>query len=98
MAKRISTSHFYSLDVLRGVAALSVVLWHWQHFFLPLNKLGVSFSIEQQPMFEVLYVFYEKGYLAVRLFFCLSGFIFFWLYSERIAEKALAQGAFAVLR
>ncbi|MDE2367149.1 MAG: hypothetical protein KGM95_09475, partial [Betaproteobacteria bacterium] len=28
---------FYSLDVLRGIAALSVVLWHWQHFFVGKN-------------------------------------------------------------
>src|SRR5262249_54324308 len=26
--------HFYSLDALRGVAALVVVFWHWQHFFV----------------------------------------------------------------
>lgn len=75
-----------------------VVLWHCQQFFLPLNKQGVSFSIEQQPMFEILYVFYEKGYEAVNLFFSLSGFIFFWLYSERIAEKSLAPGNLRFLR
>ena len=98
MAKSISPSRFYSLDVLRGVAALSVVFWHWQGFFLPSNKQGASFSIQQQPMFEFFYVFYEKGYEAVNLFFCLSGFIFFWLYSERIAEKSLTNGPFAVLR
>jgi len=98
MAKSISPSRFYSLDVLRGMAALSVVLWHWQSFFLPLNKQGAPFFIEQQPMFEFLYVFYQKGYEAVSLFFCLSGFILFWLYSERIAEKSLSPGAFAVLR
>jgi len=98
MAKSISPSRFYSLDVLRGVAALSVVFWHWQGFFLPLNKQGASFSIQQQPMFEFFYVFYEKGYEAVNLFFCLSGFIFFWLYSAPIAEKSLANGPFAVLR
>ena len=23
----------YSLDALRGLAALSLVFWHWQHFF-----------------------------------------------------------------
>lgn len=98
MARSVSPSRFYSLDVLRGVAALSVVLWHWQHFFLPFNRQGVSFSIEQQPMFEVLYVFYKQGYEAVNLFFSLSGFIFFWLYSERIAEKSDAPRNFAVLR
>jgi uncharacterized membrane protein len=23
----------HTLDTLRGIAALSVVFWHWQHFF-----------------------------------------------------------------
>lgn len=98
MPKSIFPSRFYSLDVLRGVAALSVVLWHWQSFFLPFNKLGAPFFIERQPLFELLYIFYQKGYEAVNLFFCLSGFIFFWLYSERIADKSISTGTFAVLR
>jgi len=38
MPKSVSPSRFYSLDVLRGVAALSVVLWHWQHV-LALDRL-----------------------------------------------------------
>ncbi len=98
MAKSLFPSRFYSLDVLRGVAALSVVLWHWQSFFPPFNKQGVAFFVERQPMFDYLYIFYQKGYEAVNLFFCLSGFIFFWLYSEPIAKKSLSPGTFAVLR
>ncbi len=89
---------FYSLDVLRGVAALVVVLWHWQHFFLPLNKQGVVFSANNQPWFESLSVFYNYGDNAVQLFFCLSGFIFFWLYSKRIAERSISFRSFSILR
>lgn len=98
MAKSEFPSRFYSLDVLRGVAALSVVFWHWQSFFLPFNKQGVAFFVEQQPMFDYFYIFYENGYEAILLFFCLSGFIFFWLYSKPIANKSLSPGTFAVLR
>ncbi len=98
MAKSEFPSRFYSLDVLRGLAALSVVFWHWQSFFLPFNKQGVAFFVEQQPMFDYFYIFYEKGYEAIFLFFCLSGFIFFWLYSKPIANKLLSPGTFAVLR
>jgi len=89
---------FYSLDVLRGVAALVVVLWHWQHFFLPLNKQGVVFSADNQPIFGSLSVFYNYGDNAVQLFFCLSGFIFFWLYSKRIAERSISFKSFSILR
>jgi len=89
---------FYSLDVLRGVAALSVVLWHWQHFFLPLNRQGEKLVMDQQPFFAFLYIFYQYGNIAVQLFFCISGFIFFWLYSQRIADKTITLKKFSILR
>ncbi len=91
-------ARFHALDVLRGLAALSVVLWHWQHFFLPFDPQGAVFVREQQPFYALLYLFYGHGDAAVQLFFCLSGFIFFWLYSQPIAERRIAAGEFAVLR
>jgi len=89
---------FYSLDALRGLAAFSIVLWHWQHFFLPFNRQGAALAADRQPLFEVFYLFYRYGYLAVSLFLCLSGFIFFWLYSQKIHEKAATLASFSVLR
>lgn len=89
---------FYSLDIIRGVAALSIVLWHWQHFFSPLNKQRVLLSIDKLPLFNALFIFYKHGDSAVQLFFCLSGFIFFWLYSKRIAEKTITLRYFSVLK
>lgn len=88
----------HSLDVLRGAAALSVVLWHWQHFFAPLNPLGAPFATERQPLFGLLSFFYRHGASAVQLFFCLSGFIFFWLYAEAVASRQMPFGRFAMLR
>lgn len=89
---------FYSLDVLRGVAALSVVLWHWQHLFLPFNPRGVEFERARQPLFGLLYLFYQHGSTAVQLFFCLSGFIFFWLYSAPVADRSISFRSFSILR
>jgi peptidoglycan/LPS O-acetylase OafA/YrhL len=89
---------FYSLDALRGLAALSVVLWHWQHFFYPFNGRGVSFAITQQPLFEILSFFYRYGSAAVQLFYCLSGFIFFWLYATRIRDKVITFKYFLIFR
>lgn len=89
---------FYSLDALRGIAALSVVLWHWQHFFAPLNQGGAAFAVERQPFFPYLSFFYRHGFTAVELFFCLSGFVFFWLYGQAIAQRDVPFGRFAVLR
>lgn len=87
----------YSLDVLRGLAALSVVLWHWQHFFYVAGK-PVNFTTENQPFFEYLSLFYLHGSLAVELFFSISGFVFFWLYAIPIQEKKEKLTSFFIKR
>ena len=84
--------HFYSLDALRGSASLAVVLWHWQHFLPP------GFQRERQPFYAVFQPFYINGWQAVDFFFCLSGFIFFWLYADKIGRRAVSWKQFAVLR
>jgi len=87
----------YSLDVLRGLAALSVVLWHWQHFFYVAGR-PVNFRTENQPFFEYLSLFYLHGSLAVELFFSISGFVFFWLYAIPIQEKKEKPASFFIKR
>ena len=89
---------FYLLEILRGVALLRVVLWHWQHFFLPYNKQGAIFFIDKQPLFEVFYIFYKPYHAAIPFFFCVSGFIFFWLYSTRVAHKTMTLRSFSINR
>ena len=88
-------SRFHALDALRGVASLSVVLWHWQHFFAPLNPVGAPLLRAQQPGYSFLGFFYLHGAVAVQLFFCLSGFIFFWKYGEAVAKRQLLFARFA---
>lgn len=98
MTQRSIPKRFHSLDVLRGLAALSVVLWHWQHFFAPLNPHGVALEPERQPFFPYLSFFYRQGFTAVELFFCISGFVFFWLYGAPVARREMPFGRFAALR
>lgn len=90
--------HLYLLDALRGLAAWSVVLWHWQHFFLPLNQEGLPFVRGRQPFYDELALLYDDGAKAVQVFFCLSGFVFFWLYERRITHGGLLFREFFVLR
>lgn len=92
MGKRI-----YTLDVLRGLAALSVVFWHWQHFFYKADH-PEGFEVIRQPFYSVMSIFYRYGALAVELFFCISGFVFFFLYFHPIAKKNLAIGRFFIDR
>lgn len=91
---------FYLLDIARGLASLSVVIWHFQHFYYPPGKFlaGEKFQRSQQPFYELLSPFYEQGYLAVQFFFVLSGFIFHWLYSQRIASGEETARSFFILR
>lgn len=85
-----------SLDIARGLAALSVVLWHWQHFF---ENVPGGFQRTEQPLYAWLRVFYEtNAHYAVTFFFVLSGFVFFWLYAEVISSGRCDAKKFAVYR
>lgn len=86
-----------SLDALRGLAALAVVFWHWQHFFYH-GTTPQHFDRSSQPFYSVFFLFYEKGWMGVDFFFCLSGFIFFWLYAQRITKRRIGLSDFSVLR
>jgi len=88
----------YLLDGLRGIAALSVVVFHWCHFYLPYNREGIRYIGEQQPFFGPLSFIYLNGGGAVNLFFCLSGFVFFWLYEKQIADGTTSFAEFSLLR
>ena len=90
--------HLHSLDVARGMAALAVVLYHWQHFFFVGLQLRADFNPAMQPGYALLRGFYNHGHAAVSLFFSLSGFIFFWLFASRIAAGSLGLTEFFVHR
>lgn len=90
--------HLYALDVSRGLATFSVIVWHWQHYAFNGNVLSPDFVRESQPLYPVLRLSYEAGAIGARYFFLLSGFIFFWLYRESIHKKAVSAWAFGVRR
>ncbi|WP_296678428.1 acyltransferase [Novosphingobium sp.] len=75
-----ATGHLAALTGIRGIAAWGVVLYHC--------RLSLA-TILPAAAIDVL----AKGYLAVDLFFMLSGFVIWYNYAPRLA----AQGASAVL-
>jgi peptidoglycan/LPS O-acetylase OafA/YrhL len=62
--------HFESLDGLRGIAALAIVIFHFMEWVFP----------------DVKKNFIGHGFLAVDFFFCLSGFVIGYAYDDRIAK------------
>jgi len=65
--------HFEILDGLRGVAAISVVCFHF---------MEIVFSDYSKN-------FIGHGFLAVDFFFCLSGFVIGYAYDDRIAKMGV---------
>jgi len=88
----------YSLDALRGVAALTIVIWHWQHFFAVSGEWEETWDRASQPFYGLLEPLYLHAWAAVDLFFALSGFVFFWLYREAIRDERIKAGKFALYR
>jgi peptidoglycan/LPS O-acetylase OafA/YrhL len=85
------------LDVLRGLAALAVVFWHWQHFFF-VGTQPTPIRLDLLPLSAVLAPLYTSRWLALDIFFSLSGFIFYWLYARPVAAGAIPARDFFVLR
>ena len=86
------------LDALRGIAALVVaVFWHYQTFDFPFQL--DSLPLDRAPLygFPITNLLYRYGYLAVDLFFIISGMVFQHVYAEKIS-RGLPGGRFFLLR
>ncbi|TAK91383.1 MAG: acyltransferase [Aquabacterium sp.] len=84
-------------ELLRFACAISVLLWHYQHFFFQGN-VPVGFETSHQPLYGLFKPFYEVGRLGVQAFWALSGFIFFWKYAQPVADGKVNARRFTVLR
>jgi peptidoglycan/LPS O-acetylase OafA/YrhL len=85
------------LELLRFVAAFSVLIWHYQHFSFVADR-PVDFVRDRLPLSGLLYPFYQAGEHGVWVFWCISGFIFFWRYRDSIADRSIDGRSFFVLR
>ena len=65
----------YLIEFLRFFASLMVVIWHYQHFFLPYNSNSL---IDMNSDYKLISLFpsYNIGILGVYIFFCISGIVF----------------------
>jgi peptidoglycan/LPS O-acetylase OafA/YrhL len=62
------------------------------------SQLPQDFDLSAQPLYALFAPMYEHGHFAVPFFFQLSGFVFFWLYREKVESGACSSYEFAVLR
>jgi len=94
-----NNNRFFLLDLSRAVAAICVVLQHYQHFyFVAPNTYVENFVRSQQPFFNLIEPAYKFGSVAVQFFFILSGFIFFMFYKKKIENKKINFNNFLILR
>lgn len=92
-----STRSLLGLELLRFVCALSVLVWHYQHFFY-VGDAPVGLVVSEQPLYALLKPFYLNGFLGVQAFWCLSGFIFFWKYARPVSGEQVTPWRFTALR
>jgi|TARA_B110000967_G_scaffold201642_1_gene239240 peptidoglycan/LPS O-acetylase OafA/YrhL len=75
-----------SVELLRFISSFMILIWHYQHFFLPFNRFSsfdITDNIKHQPLFDSLSLLYEYGYIGVQIFFTISGFVFSYVYLQR---------------
>lgn len=84
------------IEILRFLASLSVVLWHWQHF-IP-KGFGSTEWYASVPIGSMFGVIYRLGPYAVPLFWVMSGTIFQHVYADQIIYKHLNFKQFLIKR
>jgi len=90
-------NRIYLLDIARGIAAISVAIFHYKLFY-SYNINTEEYIIENQPFYRYIRLIYQNGWIAVQFFFILSGFIFFKLYLKKIYQKKINFYEFLILR
>lgn len=89
-----------SLDALRGIAAIAVIFWHYQHFFYSDGFADeTNVAVSSLPLHFIFFPFYDYGYLAVQLFWIMSGFVFAYVYPPhlQISSRSFTMNRFARL-
>ncbi len=79
--------YFQWIDAMRAVAALSVVILHYHHFYLADNLARPDIPpLSEFPYVQILWPLYYFDTWAVRLFWVISGFVFAHVYYDRITS------------
>ena len=80
---KISMRRYFSIEFLRFLTSLSVLLYHYRHFYFPLNILSSDdYEIykNELPFFNYIDWLYTYGFYGVHVFYTISGFVFAHVY------------------
>jgi len=91
------TNKLLGLEVLRFLTAFAILVFHYRHFAFVADK-PVGLVNDRLPLYRLLHVFYDCGSYGVWMFWCISGFIFFWKYRDAITDRSVDAWTFFVLR
>jgi peptidoglycan/LPS O-acetylase OafA/YrhL len=98
---RFSQAHeLAGIEVLRFLCALAILICHYQHFFF-VGAPDDTQVLAIRPMFPAYWLLrylYEHGWYAVQVFWCISGFIFYWRYAHQISDCRVGIGEFVTRR
>jgi peptidoglycan/LPS O-acetylase OafA/YrhL len=90
-------SKLIGIELVRFMAAISVLIWHYQ-MFTYIGETPTNFFRDQQPFYSILKIFYEYGGYGVTIFWYISGYIFFWKYGDLISKRLITAKQFFILR
>ena len=85
------------LEALRFLTAFAILVFHYRHFAFVADE-PVGLVPERLPLYGLLRAFHDSGAFGVWVFWCISGFIFFWKYRDPVATRSVGGWKFFVLR
>ncbi len=92
-----SVDRLLGLECLRFVAALCVLVFHCEHFAYR-GEVTYNLDVVRLPFYSVLHLIYVHGHYGVQVFWCISGYIFFWKYRDVIGARRMSARSFFILR
>ncbi len=85
------------LEAFRFLTAFAILIYHYRHFSFVADA-SVGLDLARLPLYWFLRAFFNSGAFGVWVFWCISGFIFFWKYRDPIADRAVGGWTFFMLR
>lgn len=89
-------SKLLGLELIRFACAMTILVLHFRNF----AKIGDGSAMlgPHEPLYALLWPLYDFGHFSVQIFWCISGFIFYWNYADAIAARRIEPTRFFWLR